>query len=111
MWSGAWKGCAPVPLRAPRPRREPHGRDRPVNPAKRVIVTGLGCITPIGNTVEAFRESLFAGRTGIAPFEIDFPGALSPDPGLRFRTTAKVKDFDPARNPAQHLTSGVIAST
>src|SRR5205085_2290582 len=36
-------------------------------------------------------------RSGIAPFPNDFPGALSPDPGLRFKTTATVKDFDPAR--------------
>jgi nodulation protein E len=74
---------------------------------KRVVVTGLGCITPIGNTVADFRESLYAGRTGIAPFDPNFPGALSPDPGLRFRTTGRVKDFD----PAQHLTSGVITVT
>jgi 3-oxoacyl-[acyl-carrier-protein] synthase II/nodulation protein E len=78
-----------------------------VKTLKRVVVTGLGCITPIGNTVEAFAESLYAGRTGIAPFDTAFPGALSPDPGLRFRTTAQVKGFD----PTQHLTSGVIAAT
>ncbi|HEY4378916.1 MAG TPA: beta-ketoacyl-[acyl-carrier-protein] synthase family protein [Acidobacteriaceae bacterium] len=78
---------------------------------KRVVVTGLGCITPIGNTVEEFRESMFAGRTGIAPFDTTFAGALSPDPGLRFRTTAKVKGFDPVNNPAQHLASGVIVSS
>jgi 3-oxoacyl-[acyl-carrier-protein] synthase II/nodulation protein E len=77
---------------------------------KRVVVTGLGCITPIGNSVEVFRESLFAGRTGIAPFDTNFLGALSPDPGLRFKTTAKVRDFDPVHNAAQHLTSGVIVS-
>jgi 3-oxoacyl-[acyl-carrier-protein] synthase II/nodulation protein E len=77
---------------------------------KRVVVTGLGCITPIGNTVEVFRESLYAGRTGIAPFDTNFAGALSPDPGLRFQTTGKVKNFDPIRNPEQHLTSGVIVS-
>ncbi len=34
----------------------------------RVVVTGLGCITPIGNSVADFRTSLFAGTTGIAPF-------------------------------------------
>ena len=28
----------------------------------RVVVTGLGCVTPIGNTVDAFREALYAGR-------------------------------------------------
>jgi 3-oxoacyl-[acyl-carrier-protein] synthase II/nodulation protein E len=77
---------------------------------KRVVVTGLGCITPIGNSVEEFRTSLYAGRTGIAPFDTNFPGLLSPDPGLRFKTAGKVKDFEPTKNPAQHLTSGVIVS-
>jgi nodulation protein E len=77
---------------------------------KRVAVTGLGCITPIGNTVEQFRDSLYSGRTGITPFDTNFVGALSPDPGLRFRTTARVTDFDPVHNPAQHLSSGVIVS-
>jgi nodulation protein E len=77
---------------------------------KRVVVTGLGCITPIGNTVEAFRESLYAGRTGIAAFEPSFVGMAGADPGLRFKTTAKVQDFDPVHHPEQHLTSGVIIS-
>jgi nodulation protein E len=77
---------------------------------KRVVVTGLGCITPIGNSVEEFRKSLYEGRTGIAPFDTNFPGALSPDPGLRFKTAGKVKNFEPTKNPAQHLTSGVIVS-
>jgi 3-oxoacyl-[acyl-carrier-protein] synthase II/nodulation protein E len=77
----------------------------------RVVVTGLGCITPIGNSVETFRDSLYAGRTGIAPLDPNFLGALSPDSGLRFKTTAKVRDFDPVHNPAQHLTSGVIVSS
>jgi nodulation protein E len=74
---------------------------------KRVVVTGLGCVTPIGNTVEDFRASLFAGCTGVAPFNTDFPGALSPAPGLRFRQSALVKTFD-AR---EHIGSGVIAAT
>src|SRR6266702_1572539 len=76
----------------------------------RVVVTGLGCITPIGNSVDVFRDSLYAGRTGIAPFDPNFAGTLSPDPGLRFKTTAKVRDFDPVRNPEQQLTSGIILS-
>jgi 3-oxoacyl-[acyl-carrier-protein] synthase II/nodulation protein E len=78
----------------------------------RVVVTGLGCVTPIGNTVNAFRESLFAGRTGIAPFDLSLmPGALSPDPGIRFKTTAKVKDFHPTQNPEQHLSSSFILTS
>jgi nodulation protein E len=77
---------------------------------KRVVVTGLGCITPIGNTVDVFRESLYAGRSGIAPFEPNFAGMIAPEPGLRFKTTAKVKGFDPVNNPAHRLSSGVIVS-
>lgn len=78
----------------------------------RVVVTGLGCITPIGNTVDAFCESLYAGRTGIAPFDLSLmPGALSPDPGIRYKTTAKVKDFHPTQNPEQHLSSGFILTS
>jgi len=74
---------------------------------RRVVVTGLGCITPIGNTVDDFRASLFAGRTGIAPFDTNFPGAMSAHPGLRFKQSALVNHFD-AR---EHLGSGTIAAT
>ncbi len=34
---------------------------------KRVVVTGMGVVTPLGNTREQFREGLLAGRSGIAP--------------------------------------------
>jgi nodulation protein E len=80
----------------------------------RVAVTGLGCITPIGNTVAEFREAMYAGRSGIAPFDRsvrNFPGMTGDDPGLRFKATALVKNFDPANNPAQKLTTGIAAST
>ena len=34
---------------------------------KRVVVTGLGALTPIGNTVEAYWEGLKNGKSGSAP--------------------------------------------
>lgn len=34
---------------------------------RRVVITGLGAVTPIGNTVPEFWESIRAGRIGIAP--------------------------------------------
>jgi nodulation protein E len=72
----------------------------------RVVVTGLGCITPIGNSVSEFRASLFAGTTGIAPFP-PYPEAPGETQGLRFTQSAAVKDFD----PRQHLDSGIVTAT
>ncbi|HEY9824133.1 MAG TPA: beta-ketoacyl synthase N-terminal-like domain-containing protein, partial [Stenomitos sp.] len=37
---------------------------------KRVVVTGLGAITPVGNTVEEYWESLLSGRSGIGPITL-----------------------------------------
>jgi 3-oxoacyl-[acyl-carrier-protein] synthase II len=34
---------------------------------KRIVVTGMGAITPLGNSVESFWEGLLAGRSGIGP--------------------------------------------
>ena len=76
----------------------------------RVAITGLGCVTPIGNTVAEFRESLYAGRSGIAVFDPNMPGSIPDEKPMRFKTTAKVKGFDPLNNAAERLTSGVIVS-
>jgi 3-oxoacyl-[acyl-carrier-protein] synthase II/nodulation protein E len=72
----------------------------------RVVITGLGCVTPIGSTVSAFRESLFAGRTGISPI-VNVADAPGGDPGVRYKQAAQIFDFD----PAQHLDSGIISAT
>jgi nodulation protein E len=73
---------------------------------KRVVITGLGCVSPIGLTVPAFEDSLFSGRTGIAPFGL-LPEAIEGSNGLRFNQMASIVDFD----PDQHLSSGVVGST
>jgi 3-oxoacyl-[acyl-carrier-protein] synthase II/nodulation protein E len=72
----------------------------------RVVVTGLGCITPIGNSIADFRTSLFAGTTGIAPFT-PYPEAPGPTQGLRFTQSAAVRNFD----PREHLDSGIVSAT
>ena len=51
---------------------------------RRVVVTGLGCVSPVGNTVAAAWETLLAGRSGIAtitrfdasPFSTHFAGEV-----------------------------------
>ena len=36
----------------------------------RVVVTGMGAVTPIGNTVKEFEEGLYSGRNGIGPITL-----------------------------------------
>ena len=55
---------------------------------RRVVVTGLGAITPLGHTVQEFWEGLLAGRSGMGPVT-----AFSPTK-LTTRIAAEVKDFD-----------------
>jgi 3-oxoacyl-[acyl-carrier-protein] synthase II/nodulation protein E len=73
---------------------------------KRVVITGLGCITPIGANVPEFAASLWAGRTGIAEFGL-LPEAVEGQNGIRFNRMASVPDFD----PDQHLSTGVVTAT
>ena len=72
----------------------------------RVVVTGLGCITPIGSTVDDFRHSLFNGITGIAPIG-PIPAAVNGNPGIRFKQMAQVVGFD----PLQHMSTGIATAT
>jgi 3-oxoacyl-[acyl-carrier-protein] synthase II len=56
---------------------------------RRVVVTGLGAVTPIGNDVSSTWDAAKAGSSGV-----DFIRAFDPD-GLSVRIAAEVKDFDP----------------
>lgn len=57
---------------------------------KRVVVTGLGVVSPIGTGLPVFREAMFAGRCGIGPL------TLVPTDRLSIRIAAQVPGFDPA---------------
>ena len=65
----------------------------------RVVITGLGCVTPIGNTVAEFTTNLFAGNSGIAPFTSLIPTPPTDEPGLRFRHMAEGPRLRPRRAP------------
>jgi len=56
---------------------------------RRVVVTGLGVISPVGNTAEAFWDSLISGRSGI-----DFITKFDTT-DYKVKIAAEVKDFDP----------------
>ena len=55
---------------------------------RRVVVTGLGAITPIGNNIEEFWSSIREGKVGIGPITA-FDTA-----DYKAKLAAEVKDFD-----------------
>ena len=57
--------------------------------SKRVVVTGLGAITPVGNTVKDFWSGLISGKNGVGPIT-HFDST-----NYKTRFAAEVKDFDP----------------
>lgn len=63
---------------------------------RRVAVTGLGVVSPVGNNVESFWQSLCAGRSGIS--EIRF----FPQEEKNCRIAGQCLDFDPL-DPAYGL--------
>ena len=64
---------------------------------KRVVVTGMGAVTPLGNSVEEYWSSLIAGKSGVRPMTLadptDYPCKVS----------GEVQDFDPGQyvNPKE----------
>ena len=55
---------------------------------ERVVITGMGAVTPVGNDVQTFWESLKAGKCGIGPitkFDVS---------DYKVKLAAEVKDFD-----------------
>ena len=58
---------------------------------RRVVITGMGAITPIGNSVEEFWNSIKEGKTGFGPITY-FDTA-----DYRCKLAAEVKDFDPTQ--------------
>ena len=56
---------------------------------RRVVITGLGCVTPIGNDVPTFWESLKNGKCGIGPI------THFDTTDYKVKVAGEVKDFDP----------------
>jgi beta-ketoacyl-acyl-carrier-protein synthase II len=58
-------------------------------PSRRVVITGLGAITPVGHDVETSWRAVVEGRSGIGPV------TLVPVDHLPVRIAGEVKGFDP----------------
>ncbi len=61
---------------------------------KRVVITGMGCISPLGNSWEAVRDSLMSNRSGVA--HIDAWDACT-DLNTRVGAPAQPFELDPVR--------------
>jgi nodulation protein E len=62
--------------------------------SRRVVVTGTGVVTPIGNDVPTFWSALKEGRSGVGPLrDIDFEERYVRD--LFIQIACQVKDFEP----------------
>ncbi len=59
---------------------------------KRVVITGLGALTPIGNTIQTYWQNLLAGKSGAAP--------ITHFDATNFKTqfACEVKGFDAAEH-------------
>ena len=60
-----------------------------VETSRRVVITGLGSVTPIGNTTSAYWDGLCQGANGVAPITLFDASAHA------CRFAAEVKAFDP----------------
>lgn len=57
----------------------------------RVVVTGLGAITPLGATADAYWANLKQGASGISPIDVPMAEQLSQ------KVAAQIKGFDPLK--------------
>jgi nodulation protein E len=56
----------------------------------RVVITGMGVVSPVGSTLDKFWSGLVEGRSGIGPISV------APTERLSARIAAQVLDFEPA---------------
>lgn len=68
---------------------------------RRVVITGLGIISPTGKNPAEFFSNLMAGRSGIKRLQTDFIEQLS------IRIGAPVEDFDPNAHFSKIQLSGI----
>ncbi len=69
--------------------------------SRRVVITGLGIVSPTGQTPEQFFSNLMAGRSGIKPLQRSFSDQLA------IKIAAPVDDFDPAAHFTKIQLTGI----
>jgi 3-oxoacyl-[acyl-carrier-protein] synthase II len=83
---------------------------------RKVVVTGLGALTPLGNTVTDFWKNLIAGTSGAAPitrfdtskFKTKFACELKGFDALNYFEKSEIKKMDPFTHYAMAATAEAI---
>lgn len=57
--------------------------------SRRVAITGIGLVTPLGHTIDQFWDNVISGKSGISTISRFDPS------GLPTRIASEIKDFDP----------------
>ena len=64
--------------------------------SRRVVITGMGAISPLGSSKEALWEALAAGRSGVGPMTVVRPDALSLHVAAEAKQfSGEIDDFGP----------------
>ena len=90
------------PHRSERGKGVPRGR---ANRARRVVITGMGAVTPVGNDVATTWDATLAGRSGV-----DYVSSFD-TAGYPVHIAAEVKDFDAGAVRAAHAVNGAARCT
>ena len=57
------------------------------SPRRRVVITGMGVISPLGNSHDQLWDALISGRSGVGPLE------TMPAQGLPIQCAAEAREF------------------
>jgi len=68
---------------------------------RRVVITGLGVVSPVGKNTTEFFDNLMAGRSGISVSRASFADKLS------IRISAQVRDYNPADHFSKIKLTGI----
>ena len=76
-----------------------------------IAVTGAGVVSPIGNTLAAFDDALFAGRSAVHARSLDLPGIeLPPVPVASAAGFDDAAETAPSRVPLDRATAMALAA-
>ena len=56
---------------------------------KRIVITGMGCLSPVGNDVETTWKNILAGKSGAGPITL-----FEPNEDFTSKIAGEVKGFD-----------------